>query len=158
MRRIIMSEKEIKINDSTLVHEINTWVNQSTGEIIETFTVTKKIGRQGFAIEYLSTIMALLEVGGKKMQVVKCILKNLEFSSNTLIITTRELAEKSGTGLNTVIETLKILEKNNIIKRKTGSIMVNPQLLHKGNKNKERALLTRFTKEWDSEEKCSNTL
>lgn len=56
------------------------------------------------------------------MEVVKYILKNMEKSNNTLIITTGELAEKSGVSKPMLIETLKILEYVGIIKRRTGAI------------------------------------
>ncbi len=78
------------------------------------------------------------------MEVVKYILKNMEKSNNTLIITTRELAEKSGVSKPIVIETLKILEDAGIIKRRTGAIMIHSDLIHRGSSEKEKALLTRF--------------
>ena len=56
------------------------------------------------------------------MEVVKYILKNMEKSNDTLIITTGELAEKSWVSKPMVIETLKILEYVGIIKRRTGAI------------------------------------
>lgn len=74
-------------------------------------------------ITYLSAIINLIDsLGNKKMEVVKYILKNMEKSNNTLIITTGELAEKSGVSKPMVIETLKILEYAGIIKRRTGAI------------------------------------
>ena len=66
------------------------------------------------------------------MEVVKYILNNMEKSTNTLIITTRELATKSKTSKQTVIETLKALEEAQIITRKTGAIMIHPKLMHRG--------------------------
>src|SRR5690625_6097195 len=45
-------------------------------------------------------------------------LENMDKSTNTMIITTRELAIKSKTSRQTVIETLKILEEAQIIARK----------------------------------------
>ena len=124
---------------------IGRWQNLDTGEIVEASEITKKIGRQGFMITYLSAIINLIEaLGTKKMQVVKYILTNMEKSSNVLVITTRELATKSKVSLNTVIETLKILENANIIRRRTGAIMVNSDLVHRGNENKEKVLIARF--------------
>lgn len=140
-----MSSKEFKTESTVLHHGLSRWKNLDTGEIIETAEVTKKVGKNGFMITYLSSIINLIEsLGNKKMQVVKYILANMEKSNNSLIITTRELSEKSGVGYNTVVETLKILEKANIIKRKTGALMVNSDLVHKGNENKEKMLLARL--------------
>lgn len=140
-----MNSKEFKSENTVLHQGLSRWKNLDTGEVIETAEITKKVGRNGFMITYLSSIINLIEsLGNKKMQVVKYILANMEKSNNSLIITTRELSEKSGVGYNTVVETLKILEKANIIKRKTGALMVNSDLVHKGNENKEKMLLARF--------------
>ena len=43
-----------------------------------------------------------------------------------MIATTREIAKATGTSLQTVITTLKILEEGNIIKKKNWSINVKP--------------------------------
>ena len=136
---------ELKQDSSVLYSGMSRWQNLETGEIIEASEITKKIGRNGFLITYLTAIINLIEtLGNKKMQVVKYLLSNMEYANNTIVITTRELAEKSKVSHNTVLETLKILEKANIIRRRTGAIMVNAELVHRGNGNKEKALLTRF--------------
>lgn len=136
---------EHKQNNKIIHKGIERWQNLETGEIIEATEVIKKIERNGFMITYLSAIINLIDsLGNKKMQVVKYILKNMEKSNNTLIITSRELAEKSNTSLQTVTETLKTLEEAGIIKRRTGAIMIHSDLIHKGSANKEKALLTRF--------------
>ena len=132
--------------DNKIIHKgIERWQNLDTGEIIEATEVIKKVERNGFMITYLSAIINLIDsLGNKKMQVVKYILKNMEKSNNTLIITTQELAEKSGVSKPIVIETLKTLEDAGIIKRRIGAIMIHSDLLHRGSSNKEKALLTRF--------------
>lgn len=125
------------------------WVNKETGEEIVADEIIKKTPRNGFMITYLTAIIDLIDVlGNKKMQVVKFILKNMDKSTNTLIITTRELAVKSKTSLPTVVDTLKTLEKAHIITRKTGAIMIHPHLIHRGGSSKEKYLLARF-QEWD---------
>ena len=141
----MLKAKEIKKESNILSAGISRWQNLETGEIIDATEITKKIGRQGFMITYLSAIINLIEVlGNKKMQVVKYLLNNMEKANNTLIITTRELADKSKVGHNTVLETLKILESAGIIKRRTGAIMVNSNLIHRGNERKEQTLIARF--------------
>lgn len=67
-----------------------------TGEIFEVDDIVKKTPRNGFMITYLTAIVQLIDsLGNKKMQVVKYILENMDKSTNTLIITTRELSEKA---------------------------------------------------------------
>jgi len=124
---------------------VDQWQNLRTGEVVEAAEIHKPVGRNHFMITYLSAIVNLIEVlGNKKMLVVKYILKNMDKSTNTLIATTRELSVKCEVSIKTAVETLKILESAGIIKRKTGAIMVNAQLVHQGNVGKERALMARF--------------
>jgi len=135
-----------KLGENAIIKAgIGRWQNLETGEIVEASEITKKIGRQGFMITYLSAIISLIEfLGNKKMQVVKYILTNMEKANNVLVITTKELSIKSRVSEKTVIETLKILERANIIRRRTGAIMVNSDLVHRGNENKEKVLIARF--------------
>jgi len=139
------NDKIIKQPSAVLSSNVDTWINQRTGECIEAVEVTKKLGRQGFMITYLSAIINLIDsFGTKKMVVVKYLLENMDKSSNSLFVTSRELALKCSVSLHTVTETLKALENANIIKRRTGGIMINSDLVHRGSHNKEKALIARF--------------
>lgn len=137
-------KKEIK-REVLIKQETDVWINQRTGEMLEATEILKPVGRQGFMITYLSEIIRLLDkLGNKKMIIVKHILTNMEPATNTYLTTTRELAQKTNTCLQTVTDTLKILEEANIIQRRLGAIMINPRLVHRGTDEKEKALLTRF--------------
>lgn len=134
-----------KIETETSFKGVSRWVNQDTGEIIETADIHKKVSRNGFMITYLSQFIELMDIiGTKKLQVVKYILENMEKSNNTLIITTIELADKTNTSRQTVSDTLKLLEESGLIERRTGAIMINPKLIHQGTNQKEKYLLTKF--------------
>ena len=82
-------------------------------------------------------LSAIEEIGNAKIKILNYILENREKANNSLIITTRELAEATNTSLDTVSKTLRALEKNDIIKRKVGSIMLCPNAIFKG-KHKNR--------------------
>lgn len=84
------------------------------------------------------------ELGGQKYKVVKYILQNKN-SENQLIITQRELAKKCKVGINTVTETVKILKDAGLIETRTGAIMINPKLAHRGGSGTEKYLLHKFT-------------
>ncbi|WP_113624868.1 replication/maintenance protein RepL [Staphylococcus aureus] len=58
--------------------------------------------------------------------------------------TTREIADNTKTSPTTVTDTLKTLENGNVIKRRTGVIMLNPEILLRGDDNKHRHLLVEF--------------
>ena len=77
------------------------------------------------------------------MLVVKYILKHMD-SNNILLQTVREVAEGCNCSVQTVQDTLKLLEGAGIIARKTGAIMLSPKLVHKGNARKERFLMAKF--------------
>ncbi len=120
---------------------------EPTGEIklVDEFESSLDTSRNGFMITYMSAIISLIEkLGTKKMEVVKYIFENMSKSENTLIITTRELSEKTNVSKPVVLETLKILEDANLITRRTGAIMISAKLVHRGNENKERYLMTKF--------------
>lgn len=120
---------------------------QPTGEVklVDEFESKLDTSRNGFMITYMSAIISLIEkLGTKKMTIVKYIFENMSKSENTLIITTRELAEKTKVSKPVVLETLKILEDANLISRRTGAIMLSARLMHRGNEQKERYLMTKF--------------
>lgn len=106
--------------------------------------LVKEVPRTGFAITYLSTIINMIDsIGNKKMQVVKYILQNMD-SNNKLSETVREISAGCGASLQTVQETLKLLEECGIVARKTGTVMLSPKLAHKGNARREKFLMTKF--------------
>lgn len=111
---------------------------------ILTNAVVHRVGRRDFEITYLTYLVDLFDkLGGKKYLVFKYILEH-KSSENTLIVTTRELAEKTKTSRQTVIETLKILEEAGLIARRRGSIMLLPKVAHKGTMQKEAYLMQKF--------------
>ena len=129
----------------TLYAGQDVWINERTGEKIVANQIIKKTPRSGFMITYLSAMINLMDkLGNKKMQVVKYILEHMDKSTNTLIITTTELSIKSKVSRQVVSDTLKILEEANLIKRRTGAIMLHSNLVHRGNEEKEKYLLAKF--------------
>lgn len=98
-------------------------------------------------------------IGGKKLKIVNYILDNVHLSNNMLIATTREIAKVTGTSTQTVSRTLQILEEGNIIKRRTGALMLNPELLMRGDDQKQKYLLLEFGSfEQEVNEKQENAL
>lgn len=118
--------------------------NPITGEVKRVDVMIKEIPRSGFAITYLSAIVQMIDaIGNRKMQVVKYILSKMD-SNNKISETEQEIANHSGISRQTVHDTLKLLENAGIIARKTGTVMLSPKLVHKGNAQRERLLMTRF--------------
>ena len=129
------------------------YVPKDGEEVISADEIVKKVPRNGFEITYLAYLFNIFDkLGGQKYKVLKYILKN-KSSENTLIITTRELAEASKTSLQTVSSALKILRDAKLIETRTGAIMINPKIAHRGNEGTERYLLQKFAVFNDEDDK-----
>lgn len=139
-----MGKSIVQIRDSEYWLRVDREGNVIDNEIKTVDVVVKEIPRTGFAITYLATIINMIDaIGNRKMKVVKYILSNMD-SNNKLSETVREIAAGAEVSVQTVNETLKILESIGIIARKTGTVMLSPKLVHKGNAQRERLLLTKF--------------
>lgn len=144
--------KILHIEDHRYYQEINPDTGELVGDVISADVVVKEVPRSGFAITYVSTIVQMIDnVGNKKLQVVKYILQNMD-SNNKLSETIREIARGCECSVQTVNDTLKLLENAGIIARKVGTVMLSPKLIHKGNAQRERFLLTKFYEIMNSEE------
>ncbi|OAV63794.1 Firmicute plasmid replication protein (RepL) [Bacteroidales bacterium Barb4] len=109
---------------------------------------------------YLIQLISMMDmIGNQKFKVVNYILDNIHWSNNTLIATVKEMIKATGTSKQTVITTLKALEEGNIIKRRTGALMLNPELLMRGDDHKQKYLLLEFGSfEQEASEKQENAL
>lgn len=142
----------IQIKEQEYYQQINPDTGEVVGEVRKVDVVVREVPRTGFAITYLSTIINLIDsIGNRKMKVVKYVLKNMD-SNNVLIQTVREIAKGAECSVQTVNDTLKLLESAGIIARRTGIVMLSPRLVHKGNAKKERYLMAKFIEINQSEE------
>lgn len=129
------------------------WINTETGEVREVDEFEKPVGRnERFMITYLCEVIKFIDaLGNRKMMVVKYILKNMQKSNNTLLITQEELAKKAGVSRKTVSETIKILVDAEILKKRNGAIMINPRLMNNKKPWGEAQMMIKFT-EFDKTE------
>lgn len=72
------------------------------------------------------------DLGNKKVQVLSYIVSKRDKSSNTLIKTVREIAKDLGFSSKTVNDTLLYLQDKGFIKRKTGAIFLDSNLVCDG--------------------------
>ena len=120
------------------------WVNKTTGEEVEGYKNIQRIERNNFHIVYFSYLFNLFDkLGGKKLQILKYILEH-KSNDNILIITNRELANVTKTSTQTVFQTLKLLKEANIIKTRTGAIILNSKFAICGSKGKEEWIFQKF--------------
>lgn len=135
-------------------------IDEQSGEVIEVDKLYRKQTSGNFVKAYIVQLVSMLDmIGGKKLKIVNYILDNVHLSNNMLIATTREIAKVTGTSTQTVSRTLQILEEGNIIKRRTGALMLNPELLMRGDDQKQKYLLLEFGSfEQEVNEKQENAL
>lgn len=103
-----------------------------------------KCDRNGFEITYLAMLGDVFELlGGRKYRVFKYIIEHKN-ADNILIMTNRELAEKTGVSTNTVTGAIKLLRERGLIATKTGAIMLQPKIAHRGKFAREQYLIRKF--------------
>ena len=135
-------------------------IDEQTGEVIEVDKLYRKQTSGNFVKAYIVQLISMLDmIGGKKLKIVNYILDNVHLSNNIIVTTTREIAKATNTSTQTVTRTLKILEEGNIIKRRTGALMLNPELLMRGDDQKQKYLLLEFGNfEQEVDDKQENAL
>lgn len=135
-------------------------IDEQSGEVIEVDNLYRKQTSGNFHKAYIIQLISMMDmIGGQKFKVVNYILDNIHWSNNILMGTTREIAKATNTSLQTVTITLKTLEEGNIIKRRTGALMLNPELLMRGDDQKQKYLLLEFGQfEQEVKEKQENAL
>lgn len=100
--------------------------------------------RSNFAVLYPLKFYGLINaIGSKKMEVISFIIRHMG-ADNVLIATAKEIAQKSGVSKHTVERTLQALANANLIHRRPGVIMLNPQLLNRKHKAGEYKLMLKF--------------
>jgi hypothetical protein len=93
---------------------------------------------------WLLHLAATLNLKPKTYPIASFIAENAN-AEGILLKTIDEITEDTGISQKTIITTLKILQIHDIIRRKTGVIILNPNVLFKGDTNKRRAILTFYS-------------
>lgn len=114
------------------------------GEPIIAPTITTKVPRGKFEIVYTAELLGVLEkLGNKKIQVLSYLLDNKD-GNNSLNMTNTEIANNIGIARKTVVETMKILENADLVRRKNSVIMFSSKLMIKGNRMREAYLMRKY--------------
>lgn len=135
--QISKSELQAKEAPSTTrkgrIAGVQEYTNNATGEVKEFNVLSVEDCDANFQKVWLSHIlMAIDEIGNAKMQILTYLLKERYPGNNTLTKTVREIAKATGISTPTITRTLRSLEEHKIIKRKTGVIILNPDVIFKG--------------------------
>ena len=124
-----------------------TYINQSTGELVDMSVVESVSADFNFEKIWLSHILQALDcMGSKKIQVVTWLLDNKD-NQNIIFGTQRKIAESCGVALQTVSEVMKLLIASDIIRMKQqGVYMLSPDVIFKGNNQQRMNVLIRYQK------------
>jgi len=129
-----------------------TYINSRTGKVLEMNVVQIQDGDANFQKIWISQILAVVdELSSKKLKFVMYLIKKSSENKNIIPLTVAELAKDAGVGRTTVLETLRALARADVIKRKRGSIFVNPSFVFKGSHQGRMSVLFEY-KNVDREE------
>lgn len=132
-------------NKKVKVVGTETYINRETGEIQEMNVISLEDRDFNFHKLWLSHIINSLDlIGNKKVKLAFWIIENLN-KENQLTMTYRQIAEKSGISLQTVMRTMTALvESNFIVRINNGCYQVNPDVIFKGTHNGRLNILYQY--------------
>ena len=148
MSKNFINKKHIKVKKQKIIGK-QKYINSETGEVIDCLVVEKNIENDyNFHKIWINDLMSILDlIGGKKLTILNYLLKNINNNNNMIITTYRKISKELNISLQTVTDTMKILQESNFIKRvQNGVYMINPDIIVKGNSNKRQRLLIEYVK------------
>ncbi|MEZ8495230.1 replication/maintenance protein [Vibrio genomosp. F6] len=131
--------------DKTRVVGKETYLNQSTGELVEMNVIESKATDFNFEKIWFSHILQALDcLGSKKIKVVTWLLENKD-NKNRIIATQRKVSESCGVSLQTVADVIKILTKADVIRmEQQGVYILNPDVVFKGSNHQRMNILIKY--------------
>jgi DNA-binding Lrp family transcriptional regulator len=121
------------------------YIKEETGERVVAQTVYQEATDSNFEKIWLAHVLVSLnELGNKKIRILGYLFKNRIVSHNIVPKTVQDIANETGISYPTVLDTIKILEKNGLIKRKTGKIYLDPGMIFKGTHDNRMRIMFEF--------------
>ena len=121
------------------------YINQATGEINEMQVIDIEERDANFHKLWLGHILQTMDlIGNQKTKLAFWILDNLD-AENQLVMTYRQIVEKSGISYDTVSRTMKsLIDSNFLVQINRGAYRVNPDVLFKGGKGARMNVLLKY--------------
>lgn len=130
---------------TTRVVGIQEYLNTTTGQVEEFQVVEVEERDANFQKIWLGHILSAIdEISNAKMKLLFFLLKEAVKLDNIIPMTTDEISQQSGVSKATVVRTLQVLKKHDIVKRKTGVVMLNPNVAFKGRYGKRMNVLMKY--------------
>ena len=140
-----MKKNSTKIKRQKIIGKQN-YINQETGEIIETVVIEKNVEQDfNFHKVWIIDIMNIIgEMGNKKIKIIEYILDHMN-KDNIVYFTYSKLEKEVGVSRPVIVNTIKGLIEKNFMKRiQTGVYQINPNLVVKGSTGKRINLLIQY--------------
>ena len=124
------------------------YINKQTGEVEEMQVINIEERDANFHKLWLGHILNSINIiGNQKTRLAFWILDNLD-SENQLIMTQRQIAEKTKISIQTINLTIKaLIDSNFLIKINIGAYRINPDMLFKGGKTDRLNVLMKYQNE-----------
>lgn len=114
---------------------VQEYLNPNTGELVPMQVVSIEDRDFNFHKVWLQHLVNSLDsISNQKLRLAFWIIENLN-KENQLVMTQRQISDKSGMSLKTVQRTMKSLQEGNpafLVKINGGAYMVNPDIIWKG--------------------------
>ncbi|MCK5922772.1 MAG: replication/maintenance protein RepL [Methylococcales bacterium] len=108
-------------------------IRTDTGEKLTARVVTVNSSDKNFQKLWISSILgAVNELSSKRLKLVVYLIEQSSKSRNVIVATVAQIAKETSISVPTVTRTLKVLEQNDIIRRKPGVIWMNPNVVYQG--------------------------
>jgi DNA-binding Lrp family transcriptional regulator len=110
------------------------YIDADTGELYEVPVIMHyDKGHKDFEMIFYGHFLDILnDLGNKKIQILQYIVKNKSKSENLFVGTVRDIAKALNISIPTVHSTIVLLEDKGAIKRRTGVIYIDPDLVSDG--------------------------
>jgi hypothetical protein len=142
---LLVEEKTMPTSKKITVIGTKQFIDAETGELQDFNVISQYDQDFNFDKFWITQIMfALDEFGSQKMKLLFYLITNRERANNTVLKTITEMAKETKINKNTIVTTLKILEKHKIIRRKIGIIFISPEVIFKGSHNKRMNVLIQY--------------
>ena len=99
-------------------------------------------------------LLAVLDlIGTQKLKVLEFLFSEMRTQDNTVSVTYRYIADKTGISYQTVAITMKMLiDANLITKVRTGTYRFNPDIIIKGDSKKREGMVIKYIQEREENE------
>lgn len=114
--------------------EYRRYIDEQTGEVHEVpVMVHFHKGNKNFEMIFYGHFLEIInDLGNKRIQVLQHIIKNRDRFNNTFIGTQESIEKSLSISHATIVKTLQLLEDKGVIKRKTGVIYIDADLICDG--------------------------